>query len=256
MQELLNQLLTTEIFALALVFCRIGAALILVPGIGESMVPARYRLGIAFSITIIIAPILAPIVPILPKSIGEMSWLLGSEVFIGLFIGTVMRMIMASLDIAGSFMSLVNGLSSASMLNPLLQQQSSIISVFLTTLGVVILFETGLHEIIIRYIIDSYDVFIPGKLLYIGDVTKVIIEMTSRSFRIGLQLAFPTIVIITILVVILGVLARLVPQLQVFFVALPLQVMVGLLIIIIGMGSLYLVFVNEFVQSLTLLLKP
>ena len=256
MQALLNQLLTTEIFTLALVFCRIGAALILVPGIGESMVPARYRLGIAFSITIIMAPILAPIVPKLPNSVVEMSWLLGSEVFIGLFIGTVMRIIMASLDMAGTFMSIINGLSSASMLNPLLQQQSSVVSVFLTTLGMVIIFETGLHEIIMRYIVDSYDVFIPGKLLYLGDITKVIIEMTSRSFRIGLQLAFPTIIIIMLMVIVLGVLARLVPQLQVFFVALPLQVIVGLLIIVIGMSSIFLVFVDEFTQSLTLLLKP
>lgn len=256
MQALLNQLLTTQIFTLALVFCRIGAALSLVPGIGDSMVPARFRLGIAFSLTIILAPILSPVIPNIPQTTGELFFLMGSEVTIGLFIGLVMRIIMTSLDIAGTFISMINGLSSASILNPLLQQQSSVISVFLMTIGGVLIFATGLHELMLRAIYDSYEVFVPGKLPPMGDLTKVVVEMTSRAFRIGLQLSFPTLVIITLLLIVLGVMARLVPQLQVFFVALPLQIIVGLIILIVGLGSLFYVFSGQFSEALSLLLNP
>jgi flagellar biosynthetic protein FliR len=92
---LLEQFLPANLFAALLIFARIGSAMMLLPGFGEIYVPQRYRLLLAMILSVLMLPILAPLLPALPSSPSELLLLLGAEVAVGLFIGTLTRFVLA-----------------------------------------------------------------------------------------------------------------------------------------------------------------
>ena len=243
---MLERLLTAEVFALMLIFARLGSALILMPGFGENYVSPRVRLLLAGAITIVVAPVVAPRLPGLPGSPVALTLLLGGEIGIGLFFGTVVRITMIALEIAGTVISFQIGLATASIFNPLLSDQGSVTSVLITITGLVLMFQTDMHHLMLRALIDSYTLFTPGNLPPIGDFTEVISRTVTRSFAIGMQLSAPFLVILTLMYIALGLMSRLMPQLQIFFVALPLQIGLGFLILLLTFSTLMLWFLENF----------
>jgi flagellar biosynthetic protein FliR len=251
---MLQRLLTAEVFALMLIFGRVGSAMILLPGFGENYVPARARLLLAGAITIVVAPVLASSLPALPSSPVTMALLLMGEIGIGLFIGTIARCTMIALEIAGTLISFQIGLATASIFNPLLSEQGSVTSVLITVTGLVLMFETDMHHLMFRGLVDSYALFVPGALPPIGDFTEVIGRTVARTFAIGMQLSAPFLVISTLLYVALGLMSRLMPQLQIFFVALPVQIALGFLILSLTLSTLLMWFLESFADVMRMFL--
>jgi flagellar biosynthesis protein FliR len=252
----LQRLLTAEVFAMMLIFARIGSAMILLPGIGENYVSTRVRLLLAGATTVVVSPVLAPGLPALPSQPLAMLVLLGGEIGIGLFIGTVVRCTMTALEVAGTLISFQVGLATASIFNPLLSDQGSVISVLISVTGVVLLFETDLHHLMLRALIDSYTLFVPGHLPPLGDFTEVVSRTVTRSFAIAMQLSAPFLVILTLLYIALGLMSRLMPQLQIFFVALPLQIGIGFLILSLTFSTLMLWFLENLSDVVRMFIAP
>jgi flagellar biosynthetic protein FliR len=246
----LSQFLPDNAFAAMLVFARIGSAMMLLPGFGEVYVPARYRLLFALIFSGLLLPVLAPILPPLPQSPAELVLVLGGELVIGVFIGTLTRLLLAALQMAGQVVSLQIGLSNAQMFNPLEASPDSIPSTFYAILGVLLIFVTNLHHLMLRGLVDSYAVFVPGQLPPVEDLSQTVAHAVGASFRLAMEIAAPFIVLGTVFFVGLGLIARLVPQLQVLFITQPLQIMGGLLLMALiaatGMGWFLQVFVQQF----------
>lgn len=241
MESLLNQFLGEFFFTFFMIFVRFGTALMIMPGIGDTFINARVRLLFALALTLIVTPSLAGNLPPAPP-IGYMFILfVMKEAIIGFFIGLIGRILMTILSIAGMTISMQSGLASAMVFNPTMSGQGSIIGSFLSLLGVVLLFATNLHHILILTIYNSYDLFQFATINEIGDMTGVISNLLNDVFRIGVQFAAPFIIISLMMYLALGVLARLMPQLQVFFIALPLQILVGFMVlsIILSIGMTY-----------------
>ncbi|MBI3512980.1 MAG: flagellar type III secretion system protein FliR [Proteobacteria bacterium] len=253
---MLQRLLTAEVFALLLVFARVGSAMVLLPGIGENYVSPRVRILLAGAITIVVAPVVTPHLPPQPGSPWVLGLLLGGEIGIGLFIGSVARIMMATLETAGTLISFQIGLATASVFNPLISDQGSLTSVLISIAGMVLLFETDMHHLMLRGVVDSYTLFVPGALPPIGDFTEMISRTVSRSFAIALQIASPFLVVSLMLYVALGLVSRLMPQLQIFFVALPLQIVLGFLLLVVTFSSLLLWFLDHFAAVMRGFLAP
>jgi flagellar biosynthesis protein FliR len=220
----------------------------LLPGFGEVYV--RYRLLFALIFSGLLLPVLAPVLPRLPASPAELVLVLGGELVIGVFIGTMTRLILAALQIAGQIVSLQMGLSNAQVFNPMEASQDSIPSAFYAVLGVLLIFITNTHHLMLRGLVDSYAVFVPGHLPPVEDLSQTVAHAVAASFRLGIEMAAPFIVLGTVFFVGLGLIARLVPQLQVLFVTQPLQIMGGLLLMGLiaatGMGWFLQVFTQQF----------
>jgi len=246
----LSEFLPANTFGALLVFARIGSAMMLLPGFGEIYVQQRYRLLFALLLSVLLLPVLQPILPRLPGSPGTLTVVLGSEIAIGLFIGTLTRIILAALQTAGQFVSLQIGLSNAQIFNPLEATSDAIPSTFYGMLGVLLIFLTDLHQVMLRGLVESYAVFVPGQLPPVVDLTQTIAHAVAASFRLSTEMAAPFIVLGTVFFVALGLIARLVPQLQVLFVAQPLQIMGGLLLMAavgsVGMGWFLQIFQEQF----------
>jgi flagellar biosynthetic protein FliR len=225
----LEQLLPANVFAVFLVFARTGSMLMLLPGFGEFYVMQRFRLLLAVVIAFLLAPLLSPLLPPLPASAPDLVTLVGGEVVIGIFLGTVARVLLSALDTAGSVVSLQLGLSAAQIFNPLQAQPAAIASTFYGIIGVLLIFLTDLHHLLLRAMVDSYDVFPPGALPPLGDLSEAMVHGAAGAFRLGIEMAAPFIVIGTLFFVTLGLIGRLVPQLQMLFVTQPLQIVGGLI---------------------------
>ncbi len=167
--------------------------------------------------------------------------MIGSEAFIGLFIGTIGRVMLSSLETAGQLIGNQTGFSAASVFNPQIASTGSLAGSLMSNLAVVLLFITDLHHLMLRGLIGSYDLFPRRRPMPIGDLAQVMTNVVASSFTIGVQLAAPFIIVALILMVGLGLISRMMPQVQIFFIAQPIQLALGILILAIVMPAMHAV---------------
>ena len=243
---MLAELLPEQAFALLLVFVRLGAAMMLLPGFGESYISPRIRLLLALTVTVVVQPALPPVIPALPESATAMFLLIFGEAFIGLFLGSVARILMAALSIGGIMIATVTGLANALTNDPTAAQQGSIAGSFLATLALLIIIILDLHHLLLRGVIESYTLFVPGQSLLVGDISLMITQVVAKAFLLGFQIASPFIAVGLIFNLGLGLLSRLMPQMQVFFIAIPLQILIGMGILMVALPALLGWFISGF----------
>lgn len=243
---MLTQLLPSDLFALLLVFARLGAAIILLPGFGEVFVSGRIRLIIALALSIVITPVVVGQLPRLPDSTVELFLLVGGEALIGLIIGAMARFLVTALHVAGVIIGFQSSLSNAQLFDPTTAEQGSLIGTFLNVLGVFLIFMANLHHPMLLAMADSYTLFVPGAPLPVGDVAEMAIRMMGQSFVLAFKIAAPIIVIGLVFYLGLGLLARLMPQVQVFFIAIPLQTALGFFMIAITITTGMTLFLESF----------
>jgi flagellar biosynthetic protein FliR len=178
------------------------------------------------------------------RSFGPVLALLGQELFIGAVLGLTVRLLIASLQVAGSVVAQQLGLGFVTAVDPTQGQQGVLVGNFLTLLGVTLIFATDLHHLVIAALDDSYSLFRPGELPLLGDVAALTTRTVASAFKIGIQLSAPFIVFGLLFNVGLGVLSRLMPQMQVFFVGVPLSIMIGFMILLLVLGAMMGVFLG------------
>jgi flagellar biosynthetic protein FliR len=158
---------------------------------------------------------------------------------------------MTSLQDAGSVIAQQMGLGFVTAVDPTQGQQSVIVANFLAMLGVTLIFATDMHHLVIAALNDSYRVFVPGEVPLLGDVAALTTRSAAAAFRIGIQLSAPFLVFGLLFNLGLGVLSRLMPQMQVFFVGLPLSIMLGLMVFLVVLGAMMTLFLTEVETVLT-----
>lgn len=229
-----------------LVFARTGAMVMLLPAIGEVGVPAMVRLVLALAISLALAPtVAATYAQGEPANILALGLLLAQEITAGILIGAMARIIMSALQVAGTLIATQTGLAYAQTVDPTSHgEQGMVVGNFLSLLGVVLIFATNLHHLAIGAVAGSYRLIPPGAALPTGDMAELVTSLVSGSFALGFQLAAPFLVFGFALSVGIGVLARLMPQLQIYFVAMPLNILVGFLLMVLILGSMMTLFLD------------
>ncbi len=217
-----------------LIFARVGTMLMLIPALGEQVIPARLRLGFALAFALVLYPMLTPGLPAMPADLMQIVVLLVHELAVGLIIGALARVIVMGTQIAGAIIAFQTGLSVAQSADPTNGGiQGAIIGSFLSFLGITLIFATDLHHVALAAIHDSYMIFSPTTPLMFDDAAQLAIETVSGAFVIGVQMAAPFIVFGLVFYLGIGILGRLMPQLQVFFIAMPATISVGLVLLAI-----------------------
>lgn len=243
---MLGQLINLNIFAFLLVFARIGTAFSLLPGFGSQQVPMYARLGFALAVSLLVTPILMNLLPAQPHAVSALFLLLASEILIGAFLGMIPRVLMGALQTAGTMISMMASMSNMFIQDPIADQQSSVISTFLTITALTLVFVTNTHYVMLQAVVDSYNVFKPTDSILAGDMGYFFARQVSDSFRIGIQITSPFIVAGLAYYLGLGIMGRLMPQLPVFFFGLPIQITMQLFLFIVALTSIMLVFMSFF----------
>jgi flagellar biosynthetic protein FliR len=248
----LESLLVGELFATLLVFARVGSAIMLMPGVGELYVPLRVRLLFALTLSYVVAPILSPLLPSLPASAGVLVLLLIGEITIGIFMGMMTKTLLATMHIAGMLIASHSNFAAAMLFDASQNTQGATIGVFLGLTALLVMIATNLHLVMIEAFMDSYSLMTPGQALPAEDMANYSASMLGESFRIALQLSVPFIFTALIVNLGAGILSRLMPQFQVFFILMPLQIKLSLLVLFVVLGAImvqYEAYVRQTMES-------
>ena len=235
-----------QVWAGGLIFARVGAILMLLPGFGESYVPPRVRLSLALVLSLALWPIVGASLPALPATLGAtVGWVM-REVLTGLAIGAILRSFMTALTTAGEIVSLQTTLGFSQTANPLQAQPGTTLSAFLMLLGVTLVFATNTHHLFIGGMVGSYEAIASAKPLIVSDFTQMAVKTLSQSFMLGVQLAAPVLVFALIFNLASGLVARVMPSFQVYFAAAPLSVILGLSVFTLSLGVVGTVFIDRY----------
>lgn len=194
------------------------------PAFSAGYISPRVRLILALAISLAIYLNQSIAGPPLTDSAILAGYQIFSELAIGIMIGTLARIIATAIHVAGMIMSMQSALAQAVLFDPNSSSQGAIFGNFMEILAVVLIFALDLHHLMIASIVDSYEVFAIGASFQFGDFAEAASLALAKAFRIGVQLAAPIIVTGILINLSSGLLARLMPAFQVFFVVMPVQI--------------------------------
>ena len=171
-----------------LVFARVGSMVMLLPGLGESNIPVRIKLGIALLLALIILPLHRGAYQIDMQSINPLLIMMIHEIVVGIVLGATARVTLSALQVGGAVIAQQMGLGFVTSVDPTNQgQQGVLIGNFLTMLGITLLFATDSHYLVIAALNDSYNIFSPGDLTPSGDIAALATRAFAAAFKIGID---------------------------------------------------------------------
>jgi flagellar biosynthesis protein FliR len=248
--QTIEQLLNGSIFQFMMIFARLGSAVALLPGFGEAYVPVRVRLSFALLFSLALVPMLADRVPALPAELDRFVMYLVGEIGIGLFFGSLTRIVLMTVLSAGNIIALQTGIANALSMDPSTQQQAAVSGNFLMAVTLVLIFSTGLDHTTLRALVGTYAVMPPGRLPILSDLANFDARIVADSFALAIQMSAPFLVYGMVFTAAMGVLARLMPTLQIFFVATPAQLLMGLSLLAVTLSSLMIWFLDSYERQL------
>jgi len=252
----LSDILPATIWQILFVFIRVGAATMMLPGFGEAYVPGRMRIIFSMVLTLLIVPVVLDIIPPLPDNPLELFIIIAGEIAIGVFIGLIAQVLLSTLQTAGTIIAFMMSLANALAFNPATAQQSSTIGSFLGAVGLLLIFMGDLHHLMLAAVVDSYTLFVPGQMPPVGDFSEIMTRIVAGSFTVALQFSAPWILVGLIFYLGLGLLARLMPQVQIFFVAIPIQLLIGFALFLPVLALMGFTFLSYYQNTLERFLAP
>jgi flagellar biosynthetic protein FliR len=238
--------LPIQVFGAGLVFARIGAFVVLMPGVGETAVPTQVRLAFALLLSLTLYPVIHGLLPPVPLTLGELAGQMMIEIAIGLGLGALLRFFMGSLAVTGEVISLASTLSFSQTTNPQQAQPTATVGAFLSVLSLALVFSTDLHQLFIGAIVRSYTLFPPGRMAPVNDLVTLAIQTMGRTFALGIQLSAPVMVFSLVFHVAAGLVAKSMPQFQVFFIATPAVLLLTFALFALSLGLIGLVWLDRF----------
>lgn len=249
--------LPVDAFIAFAVFCRVGALFMTAPAFGDFSLSPRLRLAAALAVSAVFAPVAAKHYPAWASSGDTLSMaaIVFGEILAGAFLGLAARVMMSALNVAGQIIALQMGLSLAQIFDPTQQLQGAIVGGFLAVLGATMIFASDLHHLLLAALSDSYALMAPGVPPSFGDMAEAMISTLSAAFSLGLRLAAPFVLFGLVFYIGAGVLNRLMPQAQVFFMLLPANLAIGLMLLMLTTGLMMSVFLGAFEDFLAQFLR-
>jgi len=214
--------------AFLLLFARVGAMLMCLPVFSEDAVPGRIRLLMSLGLTLGLFGLLSAKLPHAPDNQAAYAAMVVVELMIGLALGTLVKIMFTAVSMAGGLISLQIGLTSALVSDPAMGGQVTVLSKLMSVAAAIVCMSMGVHHVWIGALVHSYTMFPVGVLPSSADFAQLVIATVSRATELGLGLAAPLIVYGIVFNVALGLAARLAPAIQVFFIAQPLNLLLGL----------------------------
>jgi len=221
-------ILPTWAFAFVLVIARIGSAMALLPGLGEAEPPAMLRVGLALAVTALLLPGIAPSIPPVPEAGAQAAFMIAAEVVTGLWIGWLARLLVLALPVAGQFIAYMLGIANVLQPDPELGGQATPIARLFAVAAPLAVLATGLYALPLAALAGSYRLIPPGTLLPAADTAETAAHAAAAAFALAVRLASPFLLVSIVWHAATGLLARLVPRLQVYFVVMPAQILGGI----------------------------
>lgn len=225
-------------FGLMLVVARVAGAIMLLPGLGETAPPAMLRAGLGLCLALLLLPGLLPILPPPPEAGIQAALMIGAELLTGVWFGWLARLVALALPVAAQFIAYLLGLSSVLQADAELGPQSTALSRLFDLAAPLAVLSSDLYQLPLMALGGLYTLVPAGALLPSSDGALTVLEMMTQTFGLALRLAAPFVLAAVVWNVASGLIARLVPRLQIYFVALPGQILGGFLMLAALSGAI------------------
>jgi flagellar biosynthesis protein FliR len=235
-----------QVYAFLLIFTRLSTAFMFMPGFGGAFVNVRIRIFLAVTVSAVLYPLVGAQLPHLSNAPYALELSLIQEVLVGGFIGLVAKILLTIMEVAGSVISYTVGLSNAQIFDPEHGASEPILSTLITLAGTVLIFMMDFHHLLLIALADSYRTIPLDQGMFSQDAASSLLKLVSFSFRMGVQLSTPFLIVGLISQIAFGLVNRLMPQMQVFFVVMPLQLLGGLLLLMVTIGLMLYGFAENY----------
>ncbi|MGN6374324.1 MAG: flagellar biosynthetic protein FliR [Sphingomonas sp.] len=233
--------------AFLILFARVGAVLMMLPVFSDDGVVPRVRLLVAGGMTLGLWGLLSPAaLPLAGADTGTLAGVLIAELLTGLAIGMIVRMMFQAIAIAGALISMQVGLSTASLFDPAQGGMAPTMSRYITLAATVVCMALDVHHLWLAALVRSYTAFPIGHLPQAQDFAEMAVRTADQAMLLGLGLAAPLVVYGIVFNIVLGLAQRMAPGIQVFFVAQPLNLLLGITITAGLLGAMLTGFANSF----------
>ncbi len=242
--------ISNNIITLFLVFSRIAGIFLLTPVFGNKNLPIKSKIGFTFFLTYIVSPLVLDLYDLNILNIYSFLFYIFSEFLIGLSFGFISQLVLNSIYVAGVIVDRNIGFSIVNVLSPQDESEMPITANFYYIFAMLIFLVTNSHHLLIKSIIYSFNKIPLGysfmNLLFLDKI----INLIQVSFILGFKIASPVVITILVANVLLGILSRAMPQMNVFIVGMPLKIFIGLITIYLIIPLYFNIFENIFITIL------
>ncbi len=224
------------------VFIRVGAMFLYAPIIGSASAPAKLKIGLALVMSFLVFPLLTDIPLPQPKGTFSFGLYMLSEITVGLIISYIARMIFISVQIAGTLVDFQMGFGVVNVIDPQTESQVSITAQFLNILSILLFLALDGHHFLINAAVQSFELINPNTFSFSGGSMKILMDVFTSAFTVAIKIAAPVVAGLFFISVALGLVARTVPQMNVFIVGFPLQIGMGLIMFYFSMTYFGMIF--------------
>lgn len=237
----------TFLVLVGLSFARLASFFSIVPFFGGAAVPARVKVATAMAMVVILYPSLEAAVPAgQPLGFGPVGFvaLIAKEVLVGFALGFIASLVFEAVQVAGRLVDFQRGSTMGELYAPQLESHVSELGQFKLQLAIVLFIFIGAHRFFIGALLQSFD-FIPALSFPKfsagwSPAAELIVMMTASIFTIGLQLAAPALIALLLTDLFFGIINRVAPQVNVFFLSMPVKMLVGVVVILLILPFLVL----------------
>lgn len=233
-----------QVLVFFFVLVRVAAILFVIPFFESRNVPVLVKVGLAVSVTWLLLPRIN-IVP--PNQLSTpVTFVLGmaSEIAIGMIIGFVVHLLFAGVQLAGQIAGFQMGFAIANVVDPASSLQIPMLAQFLNVFAMMIFLSLDIHYYFIQALVDGFELIPIWGAHFTPNLFEFMMKTAASTFVIGVQLGAPVMVALLLTSVALGLIARTVPQMQIFIVAMPLKIILGLIFL-----GISLPYCSEFLKN-------
>jgi flagellar biosynthesis protein FliR len=235
-------------------FFRILALVAASPLFGARGVPASVKIGLAFALTVVVAPVIGPMPAVQPGSAYGL-FILIQQVMIGVAMGVAMRVVFSAIEMSGHVMGLQMGLGFATFFDPQNSTQIPVMGQFIGLIAMLLFLATNGHLLVISALVESFTVLPIGMHAISGEGWRTLALWGGEVFRGGVLLSLPVVAVLMMTNVALAVLTRAAPQLNIFAVGFPLTLAVGFIVISISLGYFLPLFGTMFETGVQMMMR-
>jgi len=225
---------------------RMAAMLGTLPVFGSGTAPARVRIGLAVMLSLLIFPVVRPHLPPPDFSPAALALLILGESLLGLMVGFIAQLVLTAVEVGGTIIGYKMGFAAANVFDPQSQRQIELISQYQNVIAILVFLALDVHHLFIRAVVRSYELLPPGGIDVGGEAIPFLVSLVSRMFVLGIQLGAPILAVLILASLVMGLLARVFPQLNVFMLSFPLNIGVGFFVMGLTLGLVVLVLEREF----------
>lgn len=218
------------------VLVRVGAFIVFAPVLGSPQFPVRIKAGFIILLSLSIFPLVRELPMADPRGLLDFTIYLFSEATVGLALAYATRLIFTVVQIAGTVVDFQMGFGVVNVIDPQTETQVSVTAQFQNIFAILLYLALNAHHLTIHSLVESFQLINPQQFGFSAGTMALILKLFATTFVVAVKIAAPIMAILFFISVGLGLVARTVPQMNVFIVGFPLQIGVGLLMVGLSMS--------------------